>query len=152
MLGIVKKLYIAPIGTTGVRESKSNIYLKEDIGIEGDKFANGKDKDRLIMLIGENSYNLAKNKNINLPEVALGENILLDFDPHNLNSKDIISIGNTILEITKECTLCKHLSKFDSKLPKLLLHKRGIYAKILKSGTIKIGDEVKLINKYEVSI
>ncbi len=152
ILGKVISLYIAPIGTSGIREEKTSIEVKKEYGIVGDKFANSEDKDRLIMLIGENSYKLAKENNIDIPKVALGENLLLDFDPHTLNSGDTIQIGNSILEITKECTLCKHLTKYNSKLPKLLLNKRGIYAKILKSGTIKKGDDIILLEKERVAI
>ncbi len=146
MLGKVLKLYIAPLGTSGVREEKEAIFVKENYGIEGDKFA-GKEADRSIMLIGHNSYELAQTIGITLPEVALGENILLDFDPHSLEAGSILKIGDVHLEITKECTLCKHLTKYSAKLPKLLLGKRGIYCTILKSGTIKVGDSVDVIAK-----
>ncbi len=150
MLGKVEKLYIAPLNTSGIREKKETIFLKKDFGIKEDKFAGG-ERDRSIMLIGKNSYEIAKNRGISLPEVALGENILLDFDPHVLESGAILEIGEVLLEITKECTLCKHLTKYSSKLPKLLLGRRGIYCRILKNGTIKIGDSVKVL-KQEVAI
>ena len=151
-LGKVLSIYIAPIGTSGIREKRSSILVKKNFGIEGDKFANSEDKDRLIMLIGKNSYELAKSNNIDIPDVALGENILLDFDPHTLQSGDIIQIGEAILKITKECTLCKHLTKYNSKLPKLLLNKRGIYATIVQEGTINIKDIVTLLEEEKVAI
>jgi len=144
ILGKVLSIYIAPIGTSGVREKRDAIVVKKDFGIEGDKFANSEDKDRLIMLIGKNSYDLAKSHNIDIPDVALGENLLLDFDPHTLESGDVIDINGALLEITRECTLCKHLSKYNSKLPKLLLNRRGIYAKIVKGGVIKVDSTIEL--------
>ena len=150
MLGRVKKLYIAPLNTNGIRKGQESIVVQKDFGIEGDKFA-GKELDRAIMLIGKNSYELAKEKGITLPEVALGENILLDFDPHSLEPGTLLIVGEALLEITKECTLCKHLTKYSSKLPKLLLGRRGIYCTILKSGTIKQGDSIKIL-RQEVAI
>jgi len=150
VLGRVKKLYIAPLNTNGIRKEQESIVVQKDFGIEGDKFA-GKELDRAIMLIGKNSYELAKEKGITLPEVALGENILLDFDPHSLEPGTLLIVGEALLEITKECTLCKHLTKYSSKLPKLLLGRRGIYCTILKSGTIKQGDSIKIL-RQEVAI
>jgi len=150
VLGRVKKLYIAPLNTNGIRKGQESIVVQKDFGIEGDKFA-GKELDRAIMLIGKNSYELAKEKGITLPEVALGENILLDFDPHSLEPGTLLIVGEALLEITKECTLCKHLTKYSSKLPKLLLGRRGIYCTILKSGTIKQGDSIKIL-RQEVAI
>ena len=144
MLGKVEKLYIAPQGTSGVRTQKDTIFVKQDFGIEGDKFAGG-EIERSIMLIGKNSYELAKTIDIDLPEVALGENILLDFDPHSLEHGTQLKIGDAILEITKECTLCKHLTKYSAKLPKLLLGKRGIYCKIVQDGHISVGDSVDIV-------
>ncbi len=142
MLGKVVKLYIAPEGTSGVRIEKEAIVVQKDFGIKEDKFA-GKELERSVMLLGENSYELAKSINVELPEVALGENILLDFDPHSLEPGTLLQIGEALVEITKECTLCKHLTQYSSKLPKLLLGKRGIYCKIIEGGTIKKGDSVK---------
>jgi len=142
--GKILNLYIAPLNTSGVRDKRDSIFVEKEFGIKDDKFA-GKEIDRSIMIIGKNSYELAKRSGIELPEVALGENLLLDFDPHSLNFGTKLKIGEAILEITKECTLCKHLSKYNSKLPKLLLNKRGIYCKILNSGTINKGDSVEIL-------
>ncbi len=142
-LGKVLNLYIAPIGTSGVRESKDFIELKENFGIIGDKFAgNEKRPHRSVMIIGTKPYNMAKEANINLPEVALGENILLDFDPHTLPLGTKLKIGTAILEITAACTLCNHLTQYHKDLPKLILKHRGIYTKVIKSGIIRKNDEV----------
>ncbi len=145
IVGSVKKLYIAPVGTSGVRVQKESIELVEGAGIVDDKFYSAK-PHRVVMGVGEDAYRLAREHNIELPETALGENLLFDFDPHSFAPGTKFEIGDAILEITEACTLCSHLVKYDKRLPKLILNKRGQYFRVLKSGVVKAGDSVKLIS------
>ena len=98
------------------------------------------------MGVGEDAYQLAKGNGIDLPESALGENMLFDFDPHSFAPGTSFEIGDAVIEITEACTLCSHLVKYDKQLPKLILDKRGQYFRVLKSGVIKAGDRVKLLS------
>lgn len=151
-LGRVLQLYIAPIGTSGVREARDFIELKEDYGVVDDKFAgNAKKIDRSVMIVGTKPYEMAKEAGINLPEVALGENILLDFDPHSLPIGTRLEIGEAILEITAACTLCSHLTQYGKDLPKLILKHRGIYCRVIKSGIITKEDLVTVAKEKEIA-
>ncbi len=145
IVGSVKKVYIAPYGTSGLRELKEEIELVEGAGIVGDKFYDAK-AHRVLMGVGEDAYQLAKENGIDLPESALGENMLFDFDPHSFAPCTSFEIGDAVIEITEACTLCSHLAKYDKQLPKLILDKRGQYFRVLKSGVIKAGDRVKLLS------
>ena len=49
------------------------------------------------------------------------------------------------MQISQNCTLCRSLSKIDSKLPKILKNDRGIFAFVLEAGEIKENDEVIII-------
>jgi len=150
MLGKVLNLYIAPPKTSGVREKKNYLELIENSGIVGDKFAN-KDLEKTVMIVGLKPYIMAKEKNIDLPDSALGENILLNFDPHSLSVGSQLAVGEAILEITQNCTLCKHLSKYSAKLPKLIVKHRGVYCKVIKGGIIRCNDKVELIKQEEIA-
>ena len=143
-IGNVLQVYIAPVGTSGVREARESIELKSQYGILDDKFAK-KDLEKTVMIVGTKPYIMADDQGIDLPECALGENILLDFDPHELEHGTLLQIGEAQIEITQNCTLCKHLAKYDAILPKLILNHRGIYCKIVKSGRIKAGDKVEIL-------
>lgn len=105
-------------------------------GIENDKFA-GKKLDQTVMIVGLKSYEIAKENNIELVHGCLGENILLDFDPHCFEVGKRLFIEDSIIEVTQICTVCSHLSLFDKDLPSLLKGHRGLYCKIIKSGIIK---------------
>ncbi|WP_294954277.1 MOSC domain-containing protein [Sulfurovum sp.] len=132
------------ISTTETRSpmEKHTIFV-DTKGIVGDKHYN-KDPERSILLTSIDSYLLAKNHSIQIPDHALGENLLIDYNPYKLSPGTRLQIGSAILEISQPCTLCKHLSCIDSKLPKLLKHDRGIFAKVIQTGEIKTGDSIAL--------
>ena len=119
------------------------LNLIKDYGIENDKFA-GKKLEQTVMIVGIHSYEIAKNNGINLEFGSLGENILLDFDPHILEVGTKLIIENSIIEITQICTVCNHLTVFNENLPLLLKGHRGLYCKIIKSGIVSKDMIVKI--------
>jgi len=136
-LGKVLKTFSATNESSGLpRPIVSKLNLIVDYGIENDKFA-GKKLDQTVMIVGLKSYEIAKQNNIDLEIGCLGENILLDFDPHDFEVGKQLFIEDTILEITQICTVCSHLSLFDNNLPTLLKGHRGLYCRIIKNGIIK---------------
>ncbi len=69
-----------------------------------------------------------------MPFGSLGENILIDYNPYHLNAGDQLRMGEVVLQISQNCTICDHLSKIDETLPTLLKDDRGIFAKVIKGG------------------
>ena len=135
-IGKVLKTFSATKESSGLpRPSVELLNLIEGFGIENDKFA-GKKLEQTVMIVGMKSYEIALDNKIKLELGSLGENILLDFDPHDFAIDDEIYIGDSIIQITQICTVCSHLSVFGEELPNLLKSHRGLYCKILKSGII----------------
>ena len=124
-------------------KQKVDEILLDESGIVGDKFY-AKDINRSVLLISQDSYDLAKKENITVKDGALGENILLSFNPYSFKLGTKIIIGDVVLEISQNCTICNSLSCIDKKLPKLLKNDRGIFAKVLKGGVIKTNDKIFL--------
>ncbi len=150
-LGKVLGTFSATVGTSGLPRPKvKNLNLIEHYGIENDKFAND-DLNKTVMIIGIKSYNIAKNHGINLLYGSYGENLLFDFDPHELEVEEILQINDAIIQIKEKCTLCNHLSVFGKQLPKLIKNHRGLYCKILKSGNIKKNSFVFIKSNIEKS-
>ena len=114
-----------------------------DGGVSGDKFC-GKDPQRSILIAALDSYIMAKDAGIDMPYGSLGENILLDYNPYHLSPGCRFEIGDTLLEISQNCTLCKSLSRVHPKLPKLLKNDRGIFARVVRGGKIHTGDAVRI--------
>ena len=100
--------------------------LLDEKGVLEDKYYN-KNIQRSVLLASLDSYELAKNNGINAPYSSLGENILIDYNPYHLKPGAQIAIGDLVLEISQNCTICNSLAKVDSALPKILKNDRGIF-------------------------
>jgi len=125
------------------RKNKDKIVL-DMYGILEDKYYN-KELDRSILITSMDSYILAKENGIDVKYGSLGENILIDLNPYDLNFGDKLQIGEVILEITQNCTICNSLAKVNPNLPKVLKTDRGIFARTFKAGTIQKDDKVTIL-------
>jgi MOSC domain-containing protein YiiM len=114
-------------------------------GIQKDKHYNT-DIARSILITSIQSYELLKGHGITVPYSTLGENMLIDYNPYHLPIGAQLQVGESILEISQNCTLCSHLAKADKRLPKLLKNDRGIFGKVVHQGTIKEGDTIYLLD------
>jgi MOSC domain-containing protein YiiM len=143
-VGQVLSLYIA---STSQHKNVNKIQLTP-LGIINDKHYN-KNNNRSILITSIESYEKVKNHNIDIENGALGENILVSFNPYQLPVGTQLKINHTILEITENCTLCNHLSKIDKQLPKLIKKDRGIFAKIIFGGEIEVNHSIYLVKTNE---
>ncbi len=143
--GKVLGVFSADINSKGLpRPVVQKLVLEEGYGIEGDKFA-GNELDKTVMIIGKKSYDMANDVGIELKGGSYGENLLLNIDPHELDIGDRLKLNDAVIEISEKCSICDHLAVFGSKLPKLIRKHRGLYCKIIKSGTIEVGS-ILLVN------
>ncbi len=142
-VGKVTTLFISVQGSsTRIEKELFNLDPK---GIIEDKYYDT-NINRSVLLTSEASYALASKHNITFPFGSLGENILMDYNPYHLIPGDQLRIGEVILEISQNCTMCDHLSKIDENLPTLLKDDRGIFAKVIEGGMIKKGNEINLLS------
>lgn len=119
---------------------KEKLELDEN-GVVDDKFY-AKNPNRLILITSTDAYSMAKDSGIELEYGSLGENILIDNNINDLTIGSQFKIGDLVLEITQNCTLCKGLSNIDPKLPDILKYDRGIFAKAVGNGLVKTDDSV----------
>lgn len=141
-VGKVTTLFISVQGSSSRMEKES--FNLDPKGVTEDKYYDT-NINRSVLLTSEASYALAGKHNITLPFGSLGENILMDYNPYHLVPGDQLRIGEVLLEISQNCTMCDHLSQIDESLPTLLKNDRGIFAKVIEGGTIKKGDEITLL-------
>lgn len=142
ILGRVKELYISTQDEPS-RVSKQELIV-DDNGVIDDKFY-GKDPLRSILISSTDAYSLAKEIDIDLEYGVLGENILIEGTIRELNLGDTFYIGEVLFEIAQNCTICKGLTKIDSKLPKLLKDDRGVFIHALTKGSIKKDDTLYIL-------
>ncbi len=125
------------------RPAVKSLKLIESYGIDEDRYAGG-DLSRSVMVVGKIAYDIAKEHGIDLEYGSLGENIITDFNPHSLRGNTILEIGDSKIQIMQKCSVCTHLNEYDARLSNLLKECRGVYCKILTSGTIQTGDWVNI--------
>ncbi len=136
-LGNIKNLFISKKNFSD-RINQSELIIDTN-GVFIDKFY-GLNANRSVLITSLGSYEIAKQNNIDIHYGQLGENILIDFNLDMLRLNMQLKIGEVILEVTQHCTICNSLSKIDEKLPKLLEHDRGVFAKVIHGGIIKQGN------------
>ena len=142
MVGSVISLFISVDGCS-IRVEKECVHADEK-GIQEDKY-HDTNIQRSVLITSLESYTLANDHQIEMPFGSLGENLLIDYNPYHLNAGDRLQIGDAILEISQNCTMCDHLSKIDEQLPELLKDDRGIFAKVIEGGEIKKEDKIYLL-------
>lgn len=145
IIGKVIGTFSAKKADSGLPRPKvDSLKLIEGFGIEEDKFA-GKDLEKTVMIVGQYSYDISLKEGINIQTGSLGENILFDFNPHDYSVGTKFKIGEAVIQITENCTICNHLAVFGKKLPEIVKDCRGIYCTIINNGVIKKDDSVELI-------
>lgn len=141
-VGQVLKLFISKSGTSQRFEKET--FTLDELGVQGDKFYD-KDPQRSVLVASTASYDLVKTYGIEMPFGYLGENILMDYNPYSLEIGTRLKIGDAILEISQNCTICNHLAVLDVKIPTLLKNDRGIFAKVISGAEIKSGEKVYIV-------
>ncbi len=138
-LGNITNLFISK------KDFKKRIEQSELVvdknGIPADKYY-ANNVQRSILISSLDAYKIVKKHNIDICYGELGENIVVNFDISTLKPTDRIRVGEVELEITQRCTICHSLAKIAPEVPELLQDDRGIFAKVIKHGSIKKGDEL----------
>lgn len=129
---------------------KTNVQsatLIENFGIEGDAHAGN--WHRQISFLASESIDKMRQAGLpNLRPGAFAENITTEFiDIPNLQIGSKIKIGaETELEITQIGKECHSKCAIFFTVGDCVMPREGIFAKVIKSGRIFVGDDVQIIN------
>lgn len=133
------------------------VYINE-IGVEGDynnfRMERKKGtKKRAVLIHTVEMLNQLKKEGWPIKWGDLGENILLrgiNYEKIKLNMK--FEIGEIILEVAEICNPCNNLAELEyvgkENVKEFILSlksRRGWYCEVVKDGTVKKGDKVKLL-------
>ncbi len=111
-------------------------------GALGDRHA-GCDPNRALLVTSALSYQFLASKDIHLPYGSLGENLILEgLWTDSVPEGTFLTVGDAVLRLTAPCTVCATLGTLDSRLPRLLFGKRGMYAAVMTGGQVKVGNVV----------
>lgn len=127
---------------------KSNVKsatLIEDWGIEGD--IHGGKWHRQVSLLAIESIEKMRAKGLNVRPGAFAENITTAFiDVPCVHVGDRIRIGETELEITQIGKECHRKCAIFYRAGDCVMPKEGVFARVVKGGTIRVGDEISLLS------
>ena len=141
----IKQGKIIAISTSqkkGVKKTNvSFARLKKDFGIINDAHAGSQ---RQVSLLADESIAKMREKGLNVNFGDFAENIVTSgIDLKNLGPGTKIKLGeNAILEVTQIGKVCVSRCAIYYKTGDCIMPKEGIFAKVLKGGIIKPGDEI----------
>jgi MOSC domain-containing protein YiiM len=121
------------------------IDLVEGMGVRGDRHYNERDKPlRQILLVDQNNLN-----DLGLEEGSLREQVTVDMPGlQDLPIGSVLEVGGAAVEITMDCAPCRTMAGYLGEQPQAFVNramrKRGMLGRILQSGTVSEGDEVRL--------
>jgi MOSC domain-containing protein YiiM len=150
--GSVEAIFIGPRAGEPM-ESRSDAHAVAGRGLEGDRYfagegtfykGKGHDPRREITLIESEAVEAAERAYE--VEIDAGETrrnlVTRDVPLNHLVDKEF-TVGEVRLRGIKLCEPCSHLEKLTAKgVRKPLIHRGGLRAQILESGTIAVGDRV----------
>ncbi len=126
----------------GIQKSEQEtITLVEDHGIAGDAHA-GK-WHRQVSLLSFEKIEDFKAKGVDLLNGAFGENIIVSgIDLSALPIGTVLTTGQVDLEVTQIGKECHNHCQIYHKVGDCIMPREGIFAKVLKGGDLKKGDEL----------
>ena len=122
------------------------VNVLEDFGIEGDAHA-GK-WHRQISFLDKEDIDEFNKKGGNVISGAFGENFVVQ----GLNAKSLsvgswIKCGDVLFEVTQKGKSCHDHCEIYYRVGECIMPKCGTFAKVLKGGQIKKGDEIMVIER-----
>jgi len=115
----------------------ASLKVVEDLGVEGDHHARPRSSRQVLLMAEENcdAFGLAPGE--------VRENIVTrGIDLQELPAGTRIEIGAAVLEITKDCEPCVFIERLRPGLRAQMERRRGMLARVLRSGEIRVGDAI----------
>lgn len=121
-------------------ESKSSVQAIAGLGLSGEIHAREGSKRQVLMMDEETL------KAFGLETGRVRENITLrGIELHTLAEGTRVRAGKAILEITMHCAPCEFIEEIRPGLRAEIDKHRGMLARVIEGGEIRIGDKVEIM-------
>lgn len=140
-MGIIKAICISEARGTE-KHPVGSAVLKEGFGIEGDAHAGN--WHRQVSLLSYDKVQEFNGRGGAVKEGDFGENILvegMDFKTMPVGTR--LSCGQVLLEITQIGKECHSHCAIYKRVGECIMPREGVFAKVLRGGPIKTGDEMR---------
>ena len=143
-MGIIRSICVSEHKGTQKHEIPE-ANLIEEWGIEGDAHA-GK-WHRQVSLLGLEQIEEFRSRGAEVEFGAFGENLVVDgFHFKELPVGTRFQSGDVILEMTQIGKECHSHCEIYKVMGDCIMPREGVFARVLHGGTLKIGDELKILN------
>lgn len=117
------------------------VIVEPDCGITND--AHRGNWHRQISLLSAEKIEAFNQRGANVEPGAFGENLVVEgFDFRNLPVGTRFSCGEVLLEMTQIGKECHSHCAIYHKMGECIMPREGVFAKVLKGGTLHVGDEM----------
>lgn len=128
---------------------KENIgkgWFKKDWGIEGDAHAGR--WHRQVSLLGADPIAQFNERGANVGPGDFGENLVVEgIDFRSLPVGTWLSCGEVLLEMTQIGKECHSHCAIYHRTGDCIMPREGVFARVLKSGSISVGDELTVVSR-----
>jgi len=115
------------------------VQAEAGLGFKGDCHAEPL-SPRQVLLVSAEAY-----RRLDLPPASLRENVTLSADLRGWLSGSLVGIGRRmLLRLTFPCDPCSRLNGHRTGLMRAIGTERGMLARVVRSGTIRLGDPVRV--------
>ncbi|MDI6767278.1 MAG: MOSC domain-containing protein [Bacteroidota bacterium] len=133
------------------KTNMKQVILAENFGIQGDAHAG--DWHRQVSLLAIESIEKMREKGLRVRPGAFAENVTTEYlNLPQLFIGDKIIIGESILEITQIGKECHSKCAIYYQAGDCVMPREGIFARVLKGGIVKIGDEIGIVAVRKIII
>lgn len=126
------------------KEPVDSAVLLEDWGIEGD--AHGGKWHRQVSLLSFEKIEDFRAKGAEVDFGAFGENLVVEgFDLRKIPVGSRFQIGDVLLELTQIGKECHSHCAIYHAVGDCIMPREGVFTKVLRGGSIQVGDEIQLL-------
>lgn len=144
-MGIVKAVCISEKRGTP-KQNIQSVTMIENYGLEKDAHAG--DWHRQVSLLSFEEVEKFRARGAKVKDGAFGENILVDgIDFRSLPVGTQLSCNDVLLEMTQIGKECHAHCQIYYQVGECIMPREGVFAKVLKAGTISVGDEMNVFVK-----
>lgn len=147
-MGTVIAVCTSPAKGTQKSRIEEGTFI-EDFGLEGDAHA-GK-WHRQISLLSYDKIEAFRARGAEVDDGAFGENLVVKgIDFRTLPVGTRLKCNDVLLEMTQIGKECHRGCRIFQKMGECIMPKEGVFAKVLKGGKIKAGDEMFVLPESKV--
>lgn len=123
------------------KQNAGSAHFSPDWGLDGD--AHGGSWHRQVSLLSYENVQAFNELGADVGAGAFGENLVVDgFDFKSLPVGTTLKCGDVLLEITQIGKECHSHCQIYHKMGDCIMPREGVFARVLQSGVISVGDEM----------